>query len=95
MVGLPVARPAPPAVQALFPQTAAMLFLRRAERRFRPLGELEAQAARAVDDGCKASCVDWYGNARPISWASGPSPCSATNWWKGRSAARRFARCGA
>jgi len=20
----------------------------------------------ARDDGCKASCVDWYGNARPI-----------------------------
>ena len=20
----------------------------------------------AADDGCKASCVDWYGNARPI-----------------------------
>ncbi|HEU0134169.1 MAG TPA: hypothetical protein VFR28_05050, partial [Allosphingosinicella sp.] len=20
------------------------------------------------DDGCQASCVDWYGNARPIFW---------------------------
>ena len=20
----------------------------------------------ASDDGCKASCVDWYGNARPL-----------------------------
>jgi hypothetical protein len=30
------------------------------------LGELEARPERAVDDGCRASCVDWYGNARPL-----------------------------
>jgi hypothetical protein len=30
------------------------------------LGELVAKDETAVDDGCKASCVDWYGNARPI-----------------------------
>ena len=25
-----------------------------------------ARPERAVDDGCRASCVDWYGNARPL-----------------------------
>ena len=25
-----------------------------------------SQAKGAADDGCRASCVDWYGNARPL-----------------------------
>ena len=29
-------------------------------------GRLSADPGRAVDDHCRASCVDWYGNARPI-----------------------------
>ena len=33
---------------------------------FTPLGRLEARPAQARDDGCKASCVHWYGNARQI-----------------------------
>jgi Beta propeller domain len=36
------------------------------ERRFSPLGELFASDVRSTNDGCRASCVDWYGNARPI-----------------------------
>jgi hypothetical protein len=27
---------------------------------------LQAAEGGARDDACKASCVDWYGNARPI-----------------------------
>ena len=32
------------------------------------LGDLSANAGGngGTDDGCKASCVDWYGNARPL-----------------------------
>jgi hypothetical protein len=30
------------------------------------LGELVSHPAQAADDGCRASCVDWYGNARPL-----------------------------
>jgi hypothetical protein len=32
------------------------------------LSELGALSARpgVVSDGCRASCVDWYGNARPL-----------------------------
>ena len=43
-----------------------VLYLRNTGLKLHRLGQLDAQAARAVDDGCKASCVDWYGNARPI-----------------------------
>ena len=42
-----------------------MLFLRERALDFRALGALQSRGA-AVDDGCKASCVDWYGNARPL-----------------------------
>jgi hypothetical protein len=41
-------------------------FLRHHGLGFTALGELAAAAASQQDDGCKASCVDWYGNARPI-----------------------------
>ena len=30
------------------------------------LGDLSASAIASTEDGCKASCVDWYGNARPL-----------------------------
>jgi hypothetical protein len=43
-----------------------MLFLRREQRRLSRAGELEAQTRGVADDACQASCVDWYGNARPI-----------------------------
>ena len=43
-----------------------MVYLRWSGRRFRPLGELDASTSGLADDACVASCVDWYGNARPI-----------------------------
>lgn len=46
--------------------SAAIVFLRRNARTFDPAGALAAAAGRGRDDRCKASCVDWYGNARPI-----------------------------
>ena len=46
---------------------ASVLFLRQRRLDFTALGELVAQPATGPrEDGCKASCVDWYGNARPI-----------------------------
>ncbi|MFI4931186.1 MAG: beta-propeller domain-containing protein [Burkholderiales bacterium] len=45
---------------------AAVLFLRNRDLRFTALGQLRASETGAHDDRCKASCVDWYGNARPI-----------------------------
>ncbi|MDE2184297.1 MAG: beta-propeller domain-containing protein [Alphaproteobacteria bacterium] len=66
VLGLPVTRPATPAYRQLFDASAAILYLRRAEGKFANLGELDSRPETAVDDACTASCVDWYGNARPI-----------------------------
>ncbi len=43
-----------------------MLFLRRRDRRLGDFGRLTATPSDRPDDGCQASCVDWYGDARPI-----------------------------
>lgn len=46
---------------------AEVVFLRQRGLGFSALGSLvAASSARPGADGCKASCVDWYGNARPI-----------------------------
>jgi hypothetical protein len=66
LLALPVARAARPAYRQLFESSAAMVYLRRSDRRLSPLGDLAAGAEGFVDDACKASCTDWYGNARPI-----------------------------
>ncbi|MBL8779971.1 MAG: beta-propeller domain-containing protein [Alphaproteobacteria bacterium] len=66
VLALPVARAARPAHRQLAENSAAVIFLRRAQRQFAPLGELGAHEDGVVDDACKASCADWYGNARPI-----------------------------
>ncbi|HYE28152.1 MAG TPA: beta-propeller domain-containing protein [Allosphingosinicella sp.] len=65
-IGLPVARRADPKLARFFGSSAAMLFLRRDRRRLSHAGELDAETRGVADDGCQASCVDWYGNARPI-----------------------------
>ncbi len=46
--------------------SAAVVFLRQQNLVFVGLGELAARPGRVAEDACKASCVDWYGNARPI-----------------------------
>lgn len=67
MLGLPVTRDLRNSPAARFLGSgSAVAFLRRDARRFSPAGELVANTERARDDACKASCVDWYGNARPI-----------------------------
>lgn len=42
-----------------------MMFLRRDRAGFTGLGALNTGVTRG-DDGCRVSCVDWYGQARPI-----------------------------
>lgn len=44
---------------------ASVVFLRQRDLRFTALGELQSQGTER-NDACKASCVDWYGNARPL-----------------------------
>lgn len=65
-IGLPISVPGRPGYHHLFEDSAAVLFLRNSFLKFESLGELAAHAERAVDDRCRASCVDWYGNARPL-----------------------------
>ena len=50
----------------LFEESAAILFLRNEGLHFEEIGELGAQSEKATDDACRASCVDWYGNSRPL-----------------------------
>jgi hypothetical protein len=46
--------------------SASVMFLRARQLGFSALGELQSRPQASANDGCKASCVDWYGNARPI-----------------------------
>jgi hypothetical protein len=66
ILGLPVARAARPGFEQLQENSAAVLFIRRVDRQFAALGDLASHERGEIDDQCKASCVDWYGNARPI-----------------------------
>ena len=67
VLALPVARAGRPGHRQLVEGSASIIFIRRERRAFAPLGELWADEEGVVaDDGCQASCVDWYGNARPI-----------------------------
>jgi len=42
------------------------LFLRNQSLRLTELGALDARPGAGINDGCRASCVDWYGNSRPL-----------------------------
>jgi len=66
VLGLPIARPIDGRYYGLIQSAAGMLFLRREQRRFSPAGTLDAEVRNVADDDCVASCLDWYGNARPI-----------------------------
>lgn len=64
-VGLPIVGPGRPGHRQLREGSAAVLYLRNESLRLDELGALEARGGQ-VNDRCVASCVDWYGNARPL-----------------------------
>jgi hypothetical protein len=66
MLGLPISVPGRAGYHHLFESSAAIIFLRNDAMQLSVIGELGAQPDKARNDGCKASCVDWYGNARPL-----------------------------
>jgi len=66
VLGLPVRGPGVPGYEHLFESSASILFLRNRSLELAELGALAARAEGTADDGCKASCVDLYGNARPL-----------------------------
>jgi hypothetical protein len=65
-LGLPISSAGRPGYRHLVDGSASILFLRNSFLRFEEVGELAAQPEKTTDDGCRASCVDWYGNARPL-----------------------------
>jgi len=65
-LGLPVSYPARPGYRHLFESSAAILFLHNLAGHLFEVGELVSRPDLAVNDNCRASCVDWYGNARPL-----------------------------
>lgn len=65
LLGLPIAREGRPGYRHLVEGSAAILFLRNSGLSFNELGEMGSRNA-STSDGCRASCVDWYGNARPL-----------------------------
>lgn len=66
ILGLPIRGEGVPGYAHLSEGSASILFLRNRTSRFEELGELAAGNDGSADDGCRASCVDWYGNARPL-----------------------------
>jgi len=67
MLGLPIIGGGEPAARQLRRESAALLYLRNRALSFTELGLLEARPGAAErNDGCRASCVDWYGNSRPL-----------------------------
>lgn len=64
LLGLPVMRSGGDGTKFLG-SAASILYLRRAARDLSLAGTLDARPGQR-DDHCLASCVDWYGNARPV-----------------------------
>jgi hypothetical protein len=67
LIGLPIIGRTAPAAQHLRRASAGLLYVRNSGLSLSELGTLDAlPAAGGRDDGCRASCVDWYGNSRPL-----------------------------
>ena len=66
MLGLPVRTGGESRYASLWDGSASVLYLENRGGALTALGELTADPDRNADDGCRASCVDWYGNARPL-----------------------------
>jgi hypothetical protein len=66
LLGLPISRARRAGYKHLIEGSAAILFLKNDSLHFQEMGELGAGPKVALNDGCRASCVDWYGNARPL-----------------------------
>ena len=66
LVGLPIVGGGRAGSRQLRENSAAVLFLRNQSLRLSELGALDSKAEPGMSDGCRASCVDWYGNARPL-----------------------------
>jgi hypothetical protein len=66
LAGLPIIGSSQGAHQQLRRNSASLLYLRNRGLELSELGTLDARADSSANDNCRASCVDWYGNARPL-----------------------------
>lgn len=66
VVGLPVRGGGQGGYRQLWEEPAAMLYLHSHKLQLAEIGTLPARPGVGRNDRCRASCVDWYGNARPI-----------------------------
>jgi len=67
LLGLPIIGGNDPAGRHLRKESAALLYLRNDGLNLSELGTLDSHPGAAErNDGCRASCVDWYGNSRPL-----------------------------
>jgi hypothetical protein len=66
LLGLPIRAEGSAGYEHLENDSASILFLRNNSLNLKELGELESRPVKQVRDNCRASCVDWYGNARPL-----------------------------
>jgi hypothetical protein len=65
-LGLPIRRSSQPGYAHLVHGSAEILFLNVDRLAFDEVGALASDPRASVEDQCVTSCVDWYGNARPI-----------------------------
>ena len=66
MLGLPILRGGGSTVSQLRSGSAEVLYLDVDDLKFERRGTLKADAKAGRNDKCEVSCVDWYGNARPL-----------------------------
>jgi len=66
MFGLPLRGDDDVGQNQLVSGSASIVFVKNDALAFKELGSVTARPAGSANDGCRASCADWYGNARPI-----------------------------
>jgi hypothetical protein len=66
LLGLPITGAGRGASRQLRHASASLLYLRNRGLAFTEIGTLDSRPGAGNDDGCRASCVDWYGNSRPL-----------------------------
>ena len=66
LMALPVIRQLIGGADRYVGQAVDMIFVRRDGQRLHKDGVLGADRGASEDDGCLVSCVDWYGDARPV-----------------------------
>jgi hypothetical protein len=67
VLGLPIVGGDEPGARQSRKSSAALLYLRNRGLSLSELGTLDARpSASDRNDGCRASCVDWYGHSRPL-----------------------------